>query len=300
VWLAGAALASTWLAAHLAARALGFGEPPLVYLDPKIEYYPVPNRSYHRFGHLVAINRYGMRSEDFDRATLVRDDHVLLLGDSVVYGNHHIDQDATIAARLQRELRTQLRRPTLIVSALAASSWGPGNVLEFWRRFGPFPCRAAYVVVSTHDRVDAPHLGTDLIPYRVAEPIGPLHDLGLGIWERVARRFAADPPGPPHEERQRQVDAALAELLTELKTSESGVVLVFHPTRSEVEAADTAGQDHFRSRAEAQGVRFESLMPLYRSAYREGVEVHADDIHLSSEGTRVVAAHLRSMLRASP
>jgi hypothetical protein len=296
VWSGGAAALGVFLAAHLAARLIGFGEPPLVHLDPLIEYYPIPNRSYRRFGHLVAINRYGMRSDDFDRITLPREDHVLLLGDSVVYGNHHIDQSSTVAARLQHELRAQPHRHLLVVSALAASSWGPGNVLEHYRRFGPFPGRAAYVVVSTHDRVDAPHVGTDLIPYRVAPPLGPLHDLWLSVWERLKRRLATELPGPSHEELQRRVDAALAELLVTLRVNHDDVTLLFHPTRSETKLADTAGQEHFRVRAGAQGVRFVSLMPVYRRAYQDGIEVHADDIHLSDDGSRVVAKHIQEGL----
>jgi hypothetical protein len=56
--------------AELTARYIGFGEPPLVILDSKIEYYLAPSRSYTRFGHDILVNRYSMRSEDVDKLNL--------------------------------------------------------------------------------------------------------------------------------------------------------------------------------------------------------------------------------------
>jgi hypothetical protein len=58
--------------AELTARYTGFGELPLVMFDDKIEYYLTPSRSYTRFGRDIRINRYGMRSDDVDMATVDR------------------------------------------------------------------------------------------------------------------------------------------------------------------------------------------------------------------------------------
>src|SRR5271167_3240885 len=73
--------------AELTARYVGFGEPPLVILDDKIEYYLVPSRSYTRFGHDIRVNRYSMRSDDVDMAAIDRRFSFSLFGDSVIYGN---------------------------------------------------------------------------------------------------------------------------------------------------------------------------------------------------------------------
>ena len=82
--------------AESAAREAGFGELPLAMTDPQIGYYLVPSRSYVRFGNTVRVNRYGFRSDDFDAAALPASEHVVLIGDSVVYGNHHLDQSQTV------------------------------------------------------------------------------------------------------------------------------------------------------------------------------------------------------------
>lgn len=287
-------------AANGFARWLGFGDPPLIIVDPDIEYYPIPNRSYRRFGNAVVINRYGMRSDDFDRTALSKGDHYALLGDSVVYGNHHIDQSATIAATLQRALRQHAQRPRSVVSSIAASSWGPRNVFEYYRRIGPFPGRIAVVIVSTHDMVDVPHVDQDVIPYRRSMPASPLHDMLTSVVERAQRRFGPVRPGPSFEERRRQVDQALDELLTVLEADFSEVWLLFHPTRDEVTSGEAIGQGHFQGRAAARGVKFGSLMSLYRQAHARGARIHEDDVHLSAEGTSVLAAHIFSTIVNPP
>lgn len=280
------------IAANGIAQRLGFGDIPLVIIDRDIEYYLVPNRTYRRFGNDVAINRYGMRSDDFDRTALSKADHYALLGDSVVYGNHHIDQNATIAARLQNALRERTQHPRVVVSAIAASSWGPRNLLEYYRRLGPFPGQTAIVIVSTHDMVDVPHVDQDVIPYRLSTPSSPLHDALTSVAERVQRRFAPVRPGPSFEDRRRLVDDALDELLTVLKVDFAEVWLLFHPTRDEVTHGDASGQGHFQTRAGTIGVRFESLTALYGKAYARGAKIHEDEIHLSAEGAAVLAAHI--------
>jgi hypothetical protein len=143
--------------AELAARYIGFGEPPLVILDDKIEYYLAPSRSYTRFGHDIRVNRYGMRSDDVDMAAVDRRFNFSVFGDSVVYGNR-LDQADTLPAQLQKLLMVKGKNRKALVNSIAASGWGPENLLEFYKRFGPFPGNTAWVVQSTHDMVDVAHL----------------------------------------------------------------------------------------------------------------------------------------------
>src|SRR5215475_3673153 len=103
-----AALVATTGGAELTARYVGFGDPPLVMLDDKIEYYLAPSRSYTRFGHDIRVNRYSMRSDDVDLATVDRRFSFSLLGDSVVYGNR-LDQADTLPAQLQKLLMAKGR-----------------------------------------------------------------------------------------------------------------------------------------------------------------------------------------------
>jgi hypothetical protein len=117
-------------AGELTARYIGFGEPPLVILDDKIEYYLAPSHSYQRFGYDIRVNRYGMRSDDFDMAVVDRRCGFSLLGNSVVYGNR-LDQADTLAGQLQKLLTAKGKNQKPLVNSIAASSWGPENLLEF-------------------------------------------------------------------------------------------------------------------------------------------------------------------------
>src|SRR5262245_41378894 len=136
--------------AELTARHVGFGDPALVILDEKIEYYLAPNRSDWRFGHDIRVNRYSMRSDDVDMTSIHSEFKFSLLGDSVVYGNR-LDQANTLSAELQRLLAAKQKTHRAHVNSIAASSWGPENLLEFYKRFGPFRGNTAWIIQSTHD-----------------------------------------------------------------------------------------------------------------------------------------------------
>src|SRR5262249_3304387 len=153
--------------AELMARCIGFGEPPLLMLDDKIEYYLAPSRSYTRFGHDIRVNRYSMRSDDFDMAAVDHRSSFSIFGDSVVYGNR-LDQVDTHPAQLQKLLTAKGTDQIALVNSIAASSWGPENLLEFYKRFGPFPGNTAWIVQSTHDMVDVTNPGNKALPYRTA------------------------------------------------------------------------------------------------------------------------------------
>src|SRR5262245_6704207 len=125
-------------AAELTGQYVGFGEPPLAILDDRIEYYLAPSRSYTRFGHDIRINRHGMRSDDVDISTFERRINFSLFGDSVVYGNR-LDQAYTVSSQLQELLTANRGEQKALVNSIAASGWRPENLLEFYKRFGPFP-----------------------------------------------------------------------------------------------------------------------------------------------------------------
>jgi len=63
--------------------------------------------------------------------------------------------------------------------SIAASGRGPENLVEFHKRFGPFPGNTAWLLQSTHDMVDVADLADKDVPYRIASPCGALHDLAL-------------------------------------------------------------------------------------------------------------------------
>jgi hypothetical protein len=278
--------------AELTARYVGFGEPPLAMLDDKIEYYLVPNRSYTRFGHDIQINRYGMRSDDVDMATVERRFNFSLFGDSVIYGNR-LDQADTLPAQLQKHLAMKGTGQRVLVNGIAASSWGPENLLEFYKRFGPFPGNTAWIIQSTHDMVDVIDLVNDDVPYRITSPYGALHDLALSTWRwATSRVLPTKPDVVTYEDKRRRADIALHALITAVKADYARVILVFHATKDEAIRGQADGLAHYRAVAQERGVNFISTIELYADAYKLTTPPQYDEIHLSKNGARMLSERL--------
>ena len=284
------------LSAEAGLRFIGFGDPPLARLDSDIEYDMVPNRTYWRFGNEIAINRYGMRSDDFDATAIDKSQHIVLLGDSVVYGTHVIDQKQTIAAQLQFLLRNDLHDDKIVVSSIAASSWGPKNILEFYKKKGPFPGAAAFLVLSSHDISDYPSFDPVTVPYRHQATYGALHDFILSALHWALVRIDRGKSAMPYEQRARLTEQALDQLLDILKHDFGTVCLVFHATRREVSSTTSAAEQFYMRKAEAHDVCFLSLRVDYLAASKTGLKIHRDGIHLTGEGAREVARFLSRAL----
>jgi hypothetical protein len=281
--------------AEFAARYMGFGEPPLVMLDDKIAYYLAPNRSYARFGHDIRVNRYGMRSDDFDIASTDRRLAFAVLGDSVVYGNL-LDQADTPPAQLQKLLRAKEKNrrqdQKALVSSIAASGWGPENLLAFYRRFGPFPGNTAWIVQNTGDMEDVIDPGKD-VPYRISSPYGALHDLSLSTWRGMTLHLLSAKADPArYHDRRRRADMALHALIAALKADYAHVILVFHAARDEALSGTSDGHAHYKTIAEEHAIGFISTMELYARAYRSNVPPHYDDVHLNKDGARLLVERL--------
>lgn len=293
-----AAASATIGAAELTARYIGFGEPPLAILDDNIEYYLAPTRSYTRFGHDIRVNRYGMRSDDVDMAAVDRRFNFSVFGDSVVYGNR-LDQADTAPAQLQKLLTAKEGGQKVLVNSIAASGWGPENLLEFYKRFGPFPGNTAWIVQSTHDMVDVTHLVNKVLPYRIASPYGALHDLALSTWNAVTLRVLPSKADPVKwEDKRRRADLALHALITALKADYVRVILVFHATRDEAIAGEADGLAHYRTVAKEHAIEFTSTIELYGRAYRSNFPPHYDDIHLSRDGARILSERMAADIGA--
>jgi len=276
--------------AEIAARYAGFGEPPVALLDNRIGFYLAPNRSYTRFGHDIRVNRYGMRSDDVDLAALDRRFVFSVLGDSVVYGNL-LDQADTPPAQLQKLLNGKGRDRKSIVNSIAASSWGPENLLAFYQRFGPLPGNTAWIVQNTGDMEDVIDPAGD-VPFRTFAPCGALHDLALSTLRGATLRVLPPKAGTKHEERRRRADAALHALITVLKEDYARVVLVFHAARDEAISGRSNGLAHFEEVAKEHAIGFTSTMDLYARAYKSSVAPHYDDVHLNKDGARLLAEML--------
>jgi hypothetical protein len=181
----------------------------------------------------------------------------------------------------------------VLVNGIAASSWGPENLLEFYKRFGPFPGNTAWIVQSTHDMVDVINLANEDVPYRTASPYGALHDLALSAWRWGT--FSVLPNRPDlvtYEDKRRRADIALYALIAAVKVDYTSVVLVFHATRDEAIGGKADALAHYRAVAQEQGINFISTMEVYARAYQSNRPPQYDEIHLNKDGARMVSERL--------
>lgn len=273
---------------------LGFGQAPLVILDDDIEYYLKPQMSYKRFGNEISVNRYSMRSVDFDRDK--QQPFYAVIGDSVVYGQHSLDQTQTLAFILNNQLKNGLQDESVIVASIAASSWGPGNMLAFYERFGPFTGNTVFLVLSSHDRSDIPYMTRRLTPYRVVTPSSALLDFLQSASERIEDKVRGDVIDLPFKERLSQSEASLIRLVEVLKKDYSQVVMVFHATKKEAIDGYSKGEVYYAAIAKKHNVEFFSTLHFYKDLYDEGIKPHSDNIHLSLQGNKQLSRKLSEII----
>ena len=272
---------------------IGFGQPPLVLLHEEIEYYLMPNMSYKRFGNEISINQYSMRSVQFDRDN--KNPLYTVMGDSVVYGEHQIDQKQTIAYILNSQLKEKYGDDSIVVASIAASSWGPGNMLAFYEEMGSFPGKTVFLILSSHDRSDVPFMTTGRVPYKTDIPRTPLHDLVTSVNSKIMEKLKTPEIAMSYGQRHALSKGSLISLIDRLKTDYAQVALVFHATRKEV-FNDGGGESYYRGVAKDNDIQFLSTVLAYRDLYNADIPVHRDNIHLTWQGNQRLSESLLQLI----
>jgi hypothetical protein len=278
----------------LLGTVVGLGDPPLAMRDPVIEYRLVPDKTYHRFGNRITINSHGMRGERITDTAGASERRVMLIGDSVVYGDHHLDQEETIAYRMQNHLKDmpELSGCRLAVLPAAASSWGPVNQAAFLAEIGLLDADVALMIVSAHDLYDTPDASA--IPYRTRPSLAALDDAAQIVGDRIKSRFSSDTSeGAPIELRRAQSLDALENLVAQLKSGGVAVTLVYHPDVMERQTGFSGERAVFADWAAAQDVAF---VTLENAALAEPGMYH-DLIHPAAPGADKIAEGLADLAR---
>lgn len=296
-WPVKAAVAAVAAVALLEAGlrfGVGLGNPPLARLDPVTEYEHVGPAVYRRWGNRIEINTQGLRMPPMTDLPEAEDRRVLLVGDSVIYGNHFLDQSKTIAARMTALFRNDPRFAACspVVLPVAASSWGPVNQAAFLGRDGTFGAVAAGIVVSGHDLYDVPRDGARILPYRTAAPVGAIGDAVKIVLERTFPAPITTAP-QPRDLRERMTRDALDRMTDQLRQQGIAPVLFYHPTLPERDAPPSREARAFEDWAATRSVPFVDLgsVPLGADAYR-------DTIHPNPAGTTALAQALFAHLAA--
>lgn len=131
----------------------GFGNPLIYIGDEQIGYLLAPNQRTRRFGNLIEINQYSMRSPQIQKTPPASTLRVLILGDSIANGGWWTDQANTIASLLQQSLTATKDSNYQDVEVLNASanSWGPRNELAYLQRLGNFNAQVVVLLINTDD-----------------------------------------------------------------------------------------------------------------------------------------------------
>jgi len=272
---------------------IGMGDPPLVRLDPATEYELIGPANYTRWGNRIEINEHGMRGPEIANVRSPAERRVLLIGDSVIYGGHFIDQTDTIAAHTRQYLREQPRLSEceeVTVLPLAASSWGPVNQAAFLARIGGFDAQTAGLVVSAHDLYDTPQAAAEMLPYRTSAPLLALTDAAQAVIERLR---PPDLPEPKlsHEQSVAATLEALTQMVTQLRAAAVSPTLIYHPTISERSGPPRPERMAFQDWALAHKVPFLDLGVL-----SIGQDDYRDNIHPNAIGTSILAEQLAKTL----
>jgi len=271
---------------------IGFGEPPLVDRDKEIEYVLKPSMSYHRFGNRVFINSHRMRSDEFSVERSLNEGRIMLVGDSVVYGNHWLDQSETVASVLQQKLNAQAHDCQFLVGAIATSSWGPVNQRAYIRRYGLFDADIVIVLAASHDRADYPTFNSDFIPYRRMPSFLAVIDAAQYVLERLMRKPEVWDEGLTYEKRQVRSVGAFNDIFDLIAQADAKGFFVFHPTTTELNGSSKA-VPIYQDIAQNKNAPFFDLTPSYQSA---GAALYRDAIHPSPEGAGLIAEELFNFL----
>jgi hypothetical protein len=277
---------------------LGLGDPPLSRFDPEMEYLFVGPRVYHRFGNVIAYNRYSMRSRDF---TPIRSDpneiRVMFCGDSVINGGALTGQHDLATSRIERRLAEQFKRPAVVMN-ISAGSWGPPNYLAYVRRYGFFESNLLVIVVSSHDYRDAPTfeplVGTSDFPDRT-----PRFALGEALTRYLPRylpKFGSTPPAAPLTFSQGEIDTATGAFRTLIglaRERKIPVIVAQHLEEGEYDKPESEGHAALRKIAEELKVPVVQLGDAMGAARKQGKNnPYRDDIHPSTHGQQLMAEAL--------
>lgn len=270
---------------------VGLGDPPRVVLDEKVEYRLVPNARYRRFGNRIEINSYGMRAPDHSATALENERRVLLIGDSVIYGNHLLDQGETVAMRLKDRLENDPRLAdcTLLTMPAAASSWGPVNQAAFVAEIGTLDANLALFIVSAHDLYDTPGEGMSLIPYRTRPSFGAIDDASQIVVERLRSRFSTAPAAVASPEvRRAETFDAMNRLSGQLKANGVPLILIYHPTVPEQRNGLRVEHSQFADWALSESIQFITL----DEEVLDRPDMYRDHIHPAAPGAEMIARFL--------
>ena len=279
----------------------GLGKRPLYIADDEIGYLLAPNQKVSRLGKLTIINQYSMRTEMIEPSPLNDTMRLFFIGDSIVNGAWWTDQNETISALVQKDIKKKLSQTIEVLNA-SANSWGPRNQLAYLKRFGTFDSPVILLVINTDDL-----FATKTTPLRVGKDINyPDQQPILAVEEILEKVFSRNPNIPGMDkimgERGDRVGFNL-EAIEKMKAiateNESQFMMVLTPLKREMNPEPRDYEKVARKRlqdwVDTNHVEFIDFLPIF--AKQENIDtLYRDHIHLSPLGEQLVSEHISELI----
>lgn len=286
----------------------GLGNSLIYIPDQEIGYLLAPNQQVRRLGNQIMINQYSMRSHSIKEKRPDSTLRILLLGDSIANGAWWTDQNETISALIERQLRSNLISKseslsfsTVEVLNASANSWGPRNQLAYLKRFGTFEAQIVVLLLNTDDLFAT-------IP--TSSPVGrdrnyPDHQPMLAITELFRRFFGRPQPvlGKAVAEKGDRVGfnlTAIAQIKDMTTNNNAQFILAITPLSRELEATGSRNYEQ-KARQRLEEFTITEQVPYidflsHFSEWQKPPSLYRDHIHLSPQGNQLVSQTITELL----
>lgn len=295
------------IAIELGLRSLwGFGDRAIYIPDEEIGYLLAPNQKVRRFGNLTQINQYSMRSNPIEKQRPANTWRIFLLGDSIANGAWWTDQNQTISALIEQQIKAFLPQSfqTLEILNASANSWGPRNQLAYLKRFGTFDAQIVILLLNTDDLfATAPTslpVGRD-ITYPDRKP-------NSAIGELLERVFVRNKPIPGmekvYQEKGDRVGInlnAIEEICAIASQNQAQFLLAITPLLREVDGTETREYEQkaklrLQTFAQTKAITLIDFLPQFKQV-KNPATLYRDRIHLTPDGNRLVSEKLAFAIR---
>lgn len=298
----------------------GFGNPLIYIADPEIGYLLAPSQRTKRLGNRIVINEYSMRSQSITRLRPSSTLRVLLLGDSVANGAWWTDQEQTISAQIETQLKLMLDSGSIISSDFerievlnaSANSWGPRNQLAYLKRLGSFEAQMVVLLINTDDLFATAPTSVPVGRDRNYPAHKPLFAI-LEVWQRYLLKAPAIPErqlinaekgvskAPPEEDPVGFNLEAIGQINTLANTANAQFLLAMTPLLREI----GQGKRDYEVKARRRLTEFTQDQQITYLDFLEEFKVtvapealYRDHIHLSPQGSQKVSEAISRSLQS--
>ncbi len=282
---------SLFIVGELFARFyLGLGDTPVYIEDPDYEYIYAPNQDVKRFGNRIITNKHSMRSKPLSKKDGKR---ILLIGDSVVNGGAHVDQDELVTTILEN-IFGRKEAGTRVLN-ISAGSWGPDNAFAYISKHGHFDAEAIVLLFSSHDYNDNMHHRTVVGEHRSWPKSRPFLALTDGfsnyVWPKLRKAFGYEYDEyaylKGHDDSA--VNSGWTDFFEFCEQKKIPLLVYIHPEVREIKDRQLM----------PKGQNLIGLLETHQIKYLNGLEYetneqgYRDNIHLNGNGHRRLATILQ-------